>query len=407
MAALRADGLGEGLRRADLSPDHPPQGAPARPESADPARGAARREHAATSMPSSPSRLSRRHALLAGLAVPPVLAGCGGGPASAQRGLLPDFADLAERVLPAVVNIAVIGEQAVLPPPEFRGTPFERYFRGRRERIQGAGSGFITDAAGFIVTNNHVIGQAQRVTVSLHNGQEVPARVVGGDELTDLALLRIDPRPGLVAVPWGSSAALRVGSWVLAAGNPFGLGGSVTSGIVSARGRDINVGPFDDFIQTDAAINPGNSGGPLFNLAGEVIGVNTAIYSPSGANAGIGFATPSDLARPVIETLRREGRVERGWLGVQVQDVIAEDARAPRRAVLIAGVERGGPAARSGLRPGDLVTAINGERVESSRGLVRAIAAIAPGQPVRLTIQRDGRTSEVSLQVGRRPSGPG
>jgi serine protease Do len=225
--------------------------------------------------------------------------------------------------------------------------------------------------------------------------------------LTDLALLRIDARPGLVAVPWGSSAALRVGNWVMAAGNPFGLGGSITTGIVSARGRDINVGPFDDFIQTDAAINPGNSGGPLFNLAGEVIGVNTAIYSPTGANAGIGFATPSDLARPVIETLRRDGRVERGWLGVQVQDVIAEEPRGTRRAVLVAAVDRTGPAARGGLRPGDLVTAINGERVETSRSLVRSIAAIPPGQAVRLTIQRDGRTSEVSLQVGRRPSGPG
>jgi serine protease Do len=367
----------------------------------------ARKEHAEASMVPSAPLIHRRRALLAGLATPALLAGCGGGIASAQRGLLPDFADLAERVLPAVVNIAVTGEQTLLPPPEFRGTPFERYFRGRRERVQGAGSGFIIDTAGFVVTNNHVIGQAQRVTVSLQGGQEVAARVVGSDELTDLALLRIDARPGLVAVPWGSSAALRVGNWVMAAGNPFGLGGSITTGIVSARGRDINVGPFDDFIQTDAAINPGNSGGPLFNLAGEVIGVNTAIYSPTGANAGIGFATPSDLARPVIETLRRDGRVERGWLGVQVQDVIAEEPRGTRRAVLVAAVDRTGPAARGGLRPGDLVTAINGERVETSRSLVRSIAAIPPGQAVRLTIQRDGRTSEVSLQVGRRPSGPG
>ncbi|MDB5414746.1 MAG: endopeptidase [Rubritepida sp.] len=357
--------------------------------------------------PLSTPHVSRRRALLGGLLLPPALAGCGTTTAIAQRGAAFDFADLAERVLPAVVNIAVSGEQAVTPPPEFRGTPFERYFRGRRERVQGAGSGFVIDPAGYVVTNNHVIGQAQRVTISIQGGQELPARVVGGDELSDLALLRIESRTPLVAVPWGTSASMRVGQWVLAAGNPFGLGGSVTSGIVSARGRDIGAGPFDDFLQTDAAINPGNSGGPLFNLAGEVIGINTAIYSPSGANAGIGFATPSDLARPVIELLRRDGKVERGWLGVQVQDLVAEDPRANRRAVLIAGVERTGPAGRGGLRVGDVVLAINGERTETSRSLVRSIAAVTPGQAVRLTVLREGRTQEVNLQVGRRPPGPG
>lgn len=350
--------------------------------------------------------ISRRQALLGAMMLPPALAGCGATSAIAQRGAFPDFADLAERVLPAVVNIAVTGEQTVQPPPEFRGTPLERYFRGRRERVQGAGSGFVIDPSGLVVTNNHVVGQAQRVTVQLQ-GQELQARVVGGDELTDLALLRVESRTPLVAVAWGSSSAMRVGQWVLAAGNPFGLGGSVTSGIVSARGRDIGAGPFDDFLQTDAAINPGNSGGPLFNMAGEVIGINTAIYSPSGANAGIGFATPSDLARPVIETLRRAGRVERGWLGVQVQDLVAEDPRSNRRAVLIAGVERVGPAGRGGLRTGDVVLAINGERTETSRSLIRSIAAVTPGQAVRLTVLRDGRTQELTLEVGRRPAGPG
>lgn len=357
--------------------------------------------------PLSTPFLSRRQAVLGALLLPPALAGCGSGPAVAQRGLLPDFADLAERVLPAVVNIAVSGEQTVQPPPEFRGTPFERYFRGRRERVQGAGSGFVIDPSGLVVTNNHVVGQAQRVTVGVQGGQELTARVIGGDELTDLALLRVESRSPLVAVNFGSSAAMRIGQWVLAAGNPFGLGGTVTSGIISARGRDIGAGPFDDFIQTDAAINPGNSGGPLFNMAGEVIGINTAIYSPSGASAGIGFATPSDLARPVIETLRRDGRVERGWLGVSVQDLPAEDPRSSRRAVLIAGVERTGPAGRGGLRAGDVVLAINGERTETSRGLIRSVAAVAPGQNVRLTVLRDGRTQEVTLQVGRRPPGPG
>jgi serine protease Do len=370
-------------------------------------------------------------ALALGAAALP-LAGCG--PAAAQRSVLgfgggggappgtmlvPDFADLAERVLPAVVNIAVTSEQRQVElPPEFRGTPFERYFRERqrrgRQEVTGAGSGFVVDPAGFIVTNNHVVGSATRVVVSLQDGTEYPARVVGSDELTDIALLRIEPRGGtpLPTVGFGGSAGLRIGQWVLAAGNPFGLGGTVTAGIVSARGREIGAGPFDDFIQTDAAINPGNSGGPVFNLAGEVVGISTAIYSPSGANAGIGFATPSDLARPVVEQLRRDGRVERGWLGVSVQDAPAErEAGAARtaaqRGVLIAGVERNSPAQRAGLRQGDIVTAINGERIETSRALVRNIAAVPPGQTVRLTVVREGREREMPVQVGRRPGGPG
>ncbi len=353
--------------------------------------------------------LPRRRAL-AGLALLPI-AGCAPWPAQAQRGSLaglPDFADLAERILPSVVNIAVVSDARAEVPPEFRGTPFERFWRERRggRPSVGAGSGFVLDPAGFIVTAAHVIGNATRVVVGLQNGGEFPARVVGTDELTDLALLRIEARQPLTAVPWGSSAAMRVGQWVLAAGNPFGLGGTVTSGIVSARGRDIGSGPFDDFLQTDAPINPGNSGGPLFNLAGEVIGINTAIYSPSGASAGIGFAVPSDLARPIIEALRATGRVDRGWLGVAVQDVAPEEARRGPRGVLIAGVERGSPAARAGLRQGDVVTAINGEQVETSRALVRGIAAIPPGQTARLSIQRDGRAAELPVTVGRRPVQP-
>jgi serine protease Do len=359
------------------------------------------------------SRLIGRRSLGA-LALLPI-AGCGTAPpASAQRGALaslPDFADLAERVLPAVVNIAVTSEGRAEIPPELRGTPFERYFRdrrGRREQSQGAGSGFVLDPAGLVVTANHVIGNATRVIVSLQNGQEYTARVVGSDELTDLALLRVEARAPLPAVPWGASAAMRVGNWVLAAGNPFGLGGTITVGIISARGRDIGSGPFDDFIQTDAPINPGNSGGPLFNLAGEVIGINTAIYSPSGASAGIGFAVPSDLARPVIEQLRNGGRVERGWLGVALQDAPGDEpgrrgGEPGRAGVVIAGVERGSPAARAGLRQGDRVVAVNGERVENSRALVRNIAAIPPGQTVRLSILRDGRPTELPVQIGRRP----
>jgi serine protease Do len=365
-------------------------------------------------------RPSRRHSLgrrsLATLALVPLVGCTASPPAQAQRSAaatLPDFADLAERVLPAVVNIAVTSEQRAEVPPELRGTPFERYFRDRRGRgpqTQGAGSGFVIDPSGLVVTANHVVGNATRVVVALQNGQEYQARVVGTDELTDLALLRVEARAALPAVPWGTSGTMRVGQWVLAAGNPFGLGGTVTSGIVSARGRDIGAGPFDDFLQTDAPINPGNSGGPLFNTSGEVIGINTAIYSPSGASAGIGFAVPSDLARPVIEQLRTNGRVERGWLGVAVQDIPAEEparrGSPPPRGVLVAGVERGSPAARAGLRQGDLVTAINGERVETSRALVRNIAAVPPGQTVRLSILRENRPTELPVQVGRRPVQP-
>jgi len=378
-----------------------------------------------------PSGAARRRALLSGAAIA-VLALAGArpvstllapAPAEAQRTqVLPDFADLAERVLPAVVNISITGEEAVRIPPELRGTPAERFLRerlrGTRRLFRGAGSGFIIDASGHVVTNNHVVGNATRVTVSLQNGTEFPARVVGSDDLTDLALLKIEAGRPLPYVTWGSSASLRVGQWVLAAGNPFGLGGSVTSGIVSALGREIGAGPFDDFIQTDAAINPGNSGGPLFNMAGQVVGISTAIYSPTGAYAGIGFATPADLARSVIDQILRGGRVERGWLGVSVQDLDGGDddetvvvpgrrggarSRAAGAGVLVAAVERGSPAARAGIRPGDVVVAVEGERIQTSRALVRNVAAVPPGQTIRLTVLRDGREREIRVQVGRRP----
>ena len=356
--------------------------------------------------PPMPSLYPRRGLGLGLLALS--VAGCAQrpAPAVAQRAaLLPDFADLAERVLPAVVNIAVISEQGGDLPPELRGTPYERLYRGRRrQEVTGAGSGFIIDPAGFVVSNNHVVGNASRVVVALQDGTELPARILGTDEATDLALLTVESRTPLPAVPWGVSGTMRVGNWVVAAGNPFRLGGTVTAGIVSARGREIGVGPFDDFIQTDAAVNPGSSGGPLFNVAGEVIGINTAIYSPTGSYAGISFATPSDIARPVVEALMRGGRVDRGWLGVVVRDQPAEAGATVRQGVLVAGVERASPAARAGLRNGDTLLAINGERVDSSRALVRAVAAVAPGQMVRVTVVREGRPQEIPVQVGRRPA---
>ena len=352
-------------------------------------------------MESIPPKLSRRAALF----LPAALGACG--PAIAQRGL-PDFADLAQSVIPAVVSIQITAREG--SASEWRGQQRERPQRESARRrgpmIQGAGSGFIIEPSGIIVTNAHVIGDAVNVLVGLHDGSEYPATIIGIDELTDIALVKIEAQRPLSAVSLGHSRQMRVGQWVLTAGNPFGLGGSVTAGIISAIGRDIRLGPFDDFIQTDAPINPGNSGGPLFNMAGEVIGITTLIFSPSGASAGIGFAVPSDLARPVIEQLLRGGRVERGWLGVSVGDVETAPGRPARGGAQVLGVERGSPAARSGLRQGDVITAVDGARIGNNRDLVRGISAIPPGQNVRLSLLREGRVMEINVQVGRRP-GPG
>jgi serine protease Do len=334
-------------------------------------------------------------------------AGCAA-PADARTG--PDsFAPLVKRVLPAVVNIAVVetvapGSDALaMLPPEI-----QRQFRGRgaqrRREVRGSGSGFVIDPAGYIVTNAHVVGTADRIVVSLLDGKELTAELVGVDDLTDIALIRVRPNAPLPSVAWGDSRASEAGDWVVAAGNPFGLGGSVTAGIVSARGRDIGSGPYDDFIQIDAPINPGNSGGPLFNTDGEVIGVNSAIYSPTGSSVGIGFAIPSEIASRIIGELREKGRIERGWLGVTMQDA---GTATGERGVAIAEVVRGGPAARAGLRAGDVVTAVNGQAVEDSRTMLRAVAAIPPGQTVHLLLRRQGRELDLPITVGRRPSNEG
>ena len=320
------------------------------------------------------------------------------------------FAPLVRRVSPSVVNITVTegqGPAEVVPvPPELRGTPFERQFRdrfrGRREQIQGAGSGFIIDPSGLIVTNNHVVGRAEKIIVAFADGTELPAKLVGADDLTDIALIRVQPTTPLQAVPWGDCDAVEIGDWILAAGNPFGLGSSVTAGIVSARGRDLSTGPFDDFLQIDAPINPGNSGGPTFNMAGEVIAVNTAIVSPTGGSVGIGFAVPSGIAQRIVAELRDRGRIDRGWLGVSVQDA----PRSTGAGVVIAAVERAGPGARAGLRASDVVLSINGDRVETPRGLIRAVAATAPGGAIRLSVRRGGQVIELPVTVGRRPPDP-
>jgi serine protease Do len=331
--------------------------------------------------------------------------GCSVAPAALARGAPDSFAPLVRQVLPSVVNIAVT--ENVTPndamaqlPPELRGTPFERQFRdrfrGRSEQMMGAGSGFIVDPSGIIVTNNHVVGHADKIVVSLVDGTELPARVIGTDELTDIAVIKVEAARALPAVAFGDSSRVEVGDWILAAGNPFGLGGSVTAGIVSARGRDIGAGPFDDFLQLDAPINPGNSGGPVFNMDGQVVGVNTAIVSPTGGSVGIGFAIPSAVVSRIVAQLREHGRIDRGWLGVSVQD---NDANG----VAIAGVDRTGPAARAGLRTGDVVLAVNGDRTASARALIRAVAAMAPGTEVRLSVRRAGKPLEIAVTVGRRP----
>jgi serine protease Do len=316
------------------------------------------------------------------------------------------FGPLVKQVLPTVVNIAVTETVsgtdpfAALPPELQR--QFRERFRQRREEVHGAGSGFIIDPSGVIVTNNHVVGNASKIVVSLSNGTELPAKLIGTDELTDVAVIKVDPPGPLPAATWGDSRAIEVGDWVIAAGNPFGLGGSVTAGIVSARGRDIGGGPFSDFIQIDAPINPGNSGGPLFNEDGQVVGMTSAILSPTGSSVGIGFAIPSELVSHIVAELREKGHIDRGWLGVTVRE--EEEPGARRGAgVGIAAVDKTGPAARAGLRAGDVITAVNGQPVESARELIRTVAQTAPGSTVHLTVRRQSRQMDVSVAVGRRP----
>jgi serine protease Do len=315
------------------------------------------------------------------------------------------FSPLVKKVLPAVVNIAVTetvsgSDVANDIPPELKDTPLGREFRRRfgnkQEQIAGAGSGFIVDPSGVIVTNNHVIDRADKIVVSLSDGRQLPATVIGQDELTDVAVIRVQSAEPLPSLPWGDSRKAEVGDWILAAGNPFGLGGSVSVGIISAQGRDLGAGPFDNFLQLDAPINPGNSGGPVFNMDGQVIGVSSVIVSPTGASVGIGFAIPSDIVHQIVTQLLAHGSIARGWLGVSVDD--------RNGSVLVAGEDPNGPAAHAGVRKGDVVVAVNGEHIDSSRGLIRAVAGVIPGNSVRVTIRRQGREMDFPVTVGRRPA---
>jgi len=318
------------------------------------------------------------------------------------------FAPLVRRIVPTVVNIAVtqpVDEAADKGhvPQALRGTPLERQYRDRMRRkpeeMLGAGSGFVIDPSGIIVTNFHVVGGADRITVSFSDGTELPAKRIGVDEPTDIAVIAVRPTHKLASAHWGDSRRLQVGDWVLAAGNPFGLGSSVTAGIVSARSRDIGAGPFDDFLQLDAPINPGNSGGPSFDMNGQVIALNTAIVSPTGGSVGIGFGIPSEIVAPIVEALRLHGHIDRGWLGVTLQD-----APDPHGGVAIVALDRAGPAMKAGLRPGDEVSSINGDKVDSSRTLIRAVAAAVPGSSVVLSITRKGHAMKVPVVVGTRPA---
>ena len=321
--------------------------------------------------------------------------------ASAQTGAQqgpPSFRLLVRQVLPAVVNIAVTESAAAAANEGSGGGDLGQAPSNRHEKVFGAGSGFIIDPGGIIVTNDHVVGGASRITVSLADGTQFPARILGIDQLTDIAVIKVAAGRPLPYVHWGDSRQVEVGDWILVAGNPFGLGGTVTAGIISARGRDIMSGPFDDFLQLDAPINPGNSGGPAFDMSGGVIGVNTAIISPTGGSVGIGFAIPSQIAQSVVATLAAHGHLDRGWLGVAVSD---EDAHS---GVQVTAVEPDGPAARAGLRSGDRILAVNGEPVSSALGLIRAVAEIHPGRSARLTVSRRGRDLSEPVVVGLRPS---
>ncbi len=329
-------------------------------------------------------------------------------PARADDGP-PSFAPLVHKVLPGVVSIAVTeplntNEALDTLPPALRGTPFEKQFREqlrrRPEKATDAGAGFIIDGSGLIVTNNHVVGVAKDIEVTLADGTNLPARVIGADELTDIAVLKVRPPGTLPVVAWGRSRAVEVGDWVLAAGNPFGLANSITAGIVSARGRDIETGPFDDFLQIDAPVNPGNSGGPIFNMKGEVVGINTAIVSPSGGSVGIAFAIPSDEASVVVGTLVAHGHIDRGWLGVALAD-LPDNGNDP--GVAVTQIVQAGPAALSGVRSGDIILSVNGQPVYNTQGLIRSVAAIPPGRNARLTVFRAGKAVQISVTVGHRP----
>ncbi|MBS0242268.1 MAG: Do family serine endopeptidase [Proteobacteria bacterium] len=332
----------------------------------------------------------------------------------------PSLAPLAERLTDAVVNIATSqkakGPSGVPLPSVPKGSPFEEFFddffnrkdkQGGEQKVSSLGSGFVIDAKeGLIVTNHHVIEGADEIVINFHDGSKLKVeKVVGKDTKTDLALLKVTPKKPLVAVKFGVSEAIKVGDWVMAIGNPFGLGGSVSVGIISAKQRDINSGPYDDYLQTDAAINKGNSGGPLFNMDGDVIGVNTAIISPSGGSIGIGFAVPSDTAMSVVEQLRQYGETRRGWLGVKIQSVTDEIAESlsvkESVGALVSSVTPAGPAAQGGIEPGDIIMKLDDRDVTTMRNLPRLVSRVPVGKTIDVQVLRKGEKKVLKVVVGR------
>jgi serine protease Do len=355
---------------------------------------------------------------------------------AAVQQAMPSFADVIERVKPAVVSVRVEGKTGEgrtanleRRPPDLRGfglpddDAFDNFFRrfrdggdgdvaprgerGQRPRGIAQGSGFFISADGYVVTNNHVVENGSKVEVALDDGRTLDAKVVGTDPKTDLALLKVSEGSNFPFVELAPQAP-RVGDWVLAAGNPFGLGGSVTAGIVSARARDIGAGPYDDFLQIDAPVNRGNSGGPAFNQRGQVVGVNTAIASPSGGNVGIAFAVPADTVRAVVAQLKEKGHVDRGYLGAQIQGVtkdVAESVGLDKPAgAIVAGLAENGPAAKAGLKKGDIVLSVNGKAVEDARDLSRQVASLGPRTQATLGIWRDGARRDIEVSLGALPN---
>ena len=343
---------------------------------------------------------------------------------------LPSFAPLAEHVLPAVVNISVeLTERAAaqeegdtqgeggLVPSVPGGTPFDQFLRrffqnpyqNPQEKTIALGSGFVIDPTGHVVTNNHVVANAEKVTVTFQDNSQHPAKVVGRDPKTDIALLKIETKQRLPFVTWGNSDDAKVGDWVVAVGNPFGLGGTMTAGIVSALGRNINEGPYDDFLQIDAPINRGNSGGPTFDLHGQVIGINTAIFSSSGGSVGIGFAVPSNIAEHVVAQLKAHGHVTWGWLGVAIQNITPSIARSlgldPNHptGALVASVTPDSPAQKAGLKPGDVIIEADGRNINAVRELPRIVAALPIGSNLHLTVLRGGEQQKLEATIAEMP----
>ena len=350
-----------------------------------------------------------------------------------QAPQMPSFADVVEQVSPAVVSVRVSkvpsaddSSDTFQGPDMFRDNPqLRRFFKqfggdqnGNRpnRRSQGdnqprpvaQGSGFFISEDGYLVTNNHVVQEGTSFTVVMNNGKELAAKLVGTDPRTDLAVLKVDGKgEKFTYVDFADDSQVRVGDWVVAVGNPFGLGGTVTAGIISARGRDIGAGPYDDFIQIDAAVNRGNSGGPAFNLGGQVVGINTAIFSPSGGNVGIAFAIPASTAKQVVDDLMKNGSVARGWLGVEIQPVTKDIAESlglnSDKGAIVANAQDDGPARKAGIVSGDVITQVDGKDVASSRDLARVIAGYAPGSTVDINLWRNGKAESIKVELGKLP----